>query len=269
MADQVHRKRTERKAERIRADTRDYDALYAAWKAEGCGYRRAAQCAKISPKRARRIWERGVAGAGLPAIRDIVQGRAKLPSSHAAALEAPAEAQKAVTAVVQSAAQTAAADVATDIARAMHEMTQAQKRLYMQGAKALEEEAALVDNARRTALTMLGRLIAIVKASGPMMDVLAARLSADAADMTVPQGFAYMGKLLSTSQQIVGLGQTAITLRRRLLGEAEAVIGINHGGVVEMSREDAARELEMVQALLEQANNEGSLRVIEGGSAAG
>ena len=262
------RVREERATARMRADVVDYDALYAAWKTESCGYRRAAEISKLSQKRARRLWEKGVPKAGLPSIRDIAQGQAKLPDSHAASLEAPAEAQKAVKAVVKNAAQTAAAGVATDIATAMHQMTEAQTRLYLQGAKALEEEGVLVDNARRTALTMLGRLITVVRSSGPMMEMLAARISAEAPDMTIAQAFAYSSKMVTVGNQIMDLGENAITLRRRLLGEAEQTIGIQHGGQVELSREDAQKELEAVAAMIEQANSTATFTVLDGGKTA-
>jgi hypothetical protein len=265
MTEQIDRAKAERARQRIHEDSRDYDALYAAWKAENCGYRRAAELARITPKRARRLWEKGVPRAGLPSIRDISQGRARLPDSHAAALEAPAEAQRAVRKVVQNAAHTAAADVAHDIALAMHQMTEAQTRLYLQGAKALEEEGALVDNARRTALTMLGRLITVVRSSGPMMEMLAARISTEAPEMTIPQAFGYTSKLLTVGNQIIDLGESAISLRRKLLGEAEQTIAIQHAGQVELSHEDAQRELEAVAALIEQANNAAALTVIDGG----
>ena len=268
MSDTTELPKEEKARQRMMEDKRDYHALYAAWRAEDCGYRKAAQLACVTPKRARRLWEKGVPKLDLPSIRDISQGKAKLPDSHAAALEAPAEAQKAVSAVVKNAAQTAAAAVTHDIATAMHQMTEAQTKLYLQGAKALEEEGVLVDNARRTALTMLGRLITVVRSSGPMMEMLAARISAEAPDMTIAQAFSYTSKLVSVGNQIVDLGENAITLRRKLLGEAEQVIGIQHAGTVELSREDAQRELEAVAAMLEQANSMAALTVIDGANLA-
>lgn len=255
----------ERAGKRLQADKRDYDALYAAWSAEKCGHRKAAQMAAVTQKRARRLWEKGVPKAGLPPILAISRGEASLPDDHAAALSAPAAAQEAVKAVVSNAARTAAAGVAHDIATAMHQMTEAQTKLYLQGAKALEEEGVLVDNARRTALTMLGRLITVVRSSGPMMEMLAARISAEAPDMSIAQAFAYSSKMLTVGNQIIDLGESAITLRRKLLGEAEQVIGIQHAGQVELSREDAQRELEMVAALIDQANEAAAFTVIDGG----
>jgi hypothetical protein len=265
MSEHADYEKDERAAQRLRADRRDYDALYAAWVAERCGFRKAAQMANVTPKRARRLWEKGVPKAALPPILAISRGEANLPDDHAAALEAPRATQKAVKAVVDTAARTAAAGVAHDIATAMHQMTDAQTKLFLQSAKALEEESALVDNARRTALTMLGRLITVVRSSGPMMEMLAARISTEAPEMTIPQAFGYTSKLLTVGNQIVDLGESAISLRRKLMGEAEQTIAIQHAGQVELSREDAQRELEMVAALIEQANEAAALTVIDGG----
>jgi len=255
----------EQAAQRLKADRRDYDALYAAWSAEKCGCLRAAQAAAVTPKRARRFWERGIPRLGLPPILEIARGDANLPNEHAAALSAPAKTQRAVAAVVENAARTAAAGVAHDIATAMQQMTEAQTRLYLQSAKALEEEGALVDNARRTALTMLGRLITVVRSSGPMMEMLAARISAEAPEMSIAEAFSYSSKLLTVGNQIMDLSTQAVVLRRKLLGEAEQVIGVHHSGQTDLSREDAQRELEAIAAMLEQANSAAALTVIEGG----
>ncbi len=250
--------------ERIQADARDYYALYAEYKGRGCGAIAAAKGARLGSRRARRLWNNGVQAAGLPSIRDIKKGLAELPPGDAASLEAPEVIQKEVTKVVQKEAQRAAGAVVDQIAEAMAQMTEAQTKLYLQSAKALGEEAALVDNARRTSLSMLGRLITVVRASGPMMDMLAARIASDASEMTVPQALSYAGKLAQIGMQIVDLGDKSIALRRRLLGEAEQTIGVIAKPTQDaLSPEDAMKELEEIATLVAQANAAAGARTID------
>lgn len=259
------------RTDRIREDVKDYDRLYAVWKAWGCGYRKASVEAGVPDKRARRLWTKGVPNANLPSIVSIADGKAALAPSHAATITAPETTRRVVEEAVKEAATTAARAQADPIAEAMRLQVEAQTKLFLSSAKAIEEEAALVDNARRTSLTMLGRLVQLVKASGPMMEHLAAALSAEP-DVPVPQAFARMERMLRMGVQVLELGNQAIVLRRKLMGEADAVINVKHSSdnMADMTPEEALRELEKLQALvMEPSDDEGGLFVIEGGRAAG
>ena len=168
-------------------------------------------------------------------------------------------------------AATAAAKAQADpIAEALRQQVEAQTKLYLNSAKALEEEAALVDNARRTSLNMLGRLVTLVRSSGPMMDTMAAQLSTEV-DVPLPQGFARMERMLRMGVQILELGSAAITLRRKLMGEAETIIGVKNANAPEMTLEEAQAELDRLHAVLMEPDEAegGVFRVIEGGRSVG
>lgn len=254
---------------RLREDIKDYDRLYAVWKAWGCGYRRAAVEAAVPDKRARRLWTKGVPAANLPSIVAIAEGRDVLNPTHAATIQAPEATRRAVDAAVQEAAVAAAKAQADPLAEAMRQQVEAQTKLYLASAKALEEEAALVDNARRTSLNMLGRLVQLVRASGPMMDAMTAQLSTEV-DIPLPQGFNRMERMLKMGVQIVELGGVAISLRRKLMGEAETIIGVkNANAPAEMSYDEALHEMEKLRALLLEPDEAegGVFSVISGGKA--
>jgi len=245
--------------QRLANDVRDYQTMLAAWSQSGCGYRAAAREAGVSEKRGRRLWTRGVPDADLPPIRGLERDEDKATHRAArAAAQAPAATVKAVREVVVKSAEHAAADVSARIAAAMAKTAEAQVAIYEGQAKALEEEAALVDNARRTALSMLARLVVIVRSMGPLMESLAARVASDVGDMTTPQAFATVAKVLRIADQIAKLAEASMVMRRKLLGEAEATVDVRHTHTADdLSVEDARRELAAVQALLKQAEAAG------------
>ena len=145
--------------------------------------------------------------------------------------------------------------LADQMKEAAEAVAQAQLKMYASAAKAMEEEGAFVDNTRRTALNMLGRLITLIKAANPMMDQLALRIELMAKDegLTVQAGMNLMTRLLTMANQIVEIGDKSMMLRRRLAGDPERILGLDHSGAVEMTDSEAEAELREVQALVEQA----------------
>lgn len=254
------------RSDRMREDIKDYDKLYSVWKAWGCGYRKAAVEAGVPDKRARRLWTKGVPAANLPSIVAISEGKDHLPPTHAATIQAPEATRRAVEEAVKDAATAAARAQADPLAEAMRQQVEAQTKLYMASAKALEEEAALVDNARRTSINMLGRLVTLVRSSGPMMETMAAQLATET-DIPLPQGFNRMERMLRMGVQILELGSQAITLRRKLMGEAETIIGVKAQASTEMTYEEAQAELDRLQSILLEVDDQegGIFRVIDGG----
>jgi hypothetical protein len=239
------------------------------------GYRTAAKATGMTPRQARRYWEMGLPSEGLQPLRDVARaGRDEQARTMAtAAMGNPEVTQAVEDAAVQFAESVHRAGVeavgqavADRMGEAAAAIADAQAKLYSSAAKAIEEEGSFVDNSRRTALNLLGRLIQAIKAAGPALDKMNAKIAEmGEGEVSIKEGIALLQRLVGLSREVVEVGDKAMALRRRLSGDPERWLGVKHDGEVEMSTEDAQRELREVAALLAQADTLGHLTVIEGG----
>jgi hypothetical protein len=126
--------------------------------------------------------------------------------------------------------------------------------------KTHEEEGRLVKIAR----VNVGQLLAANARLGPALQVLAERMrvAIEAGEVGVKDGSLLLRNMAATAAATVRAGQIALELERLHRGDPTQIIGI---APVEMSTEDAIREIEEAQAALTRYQRRG-LEVIDGGA---
>jgi hypothetical protein len=129
-------------------------------------------------------------------------------------------------------------------------------------AKAHTEEGQLVKVARVNVIQLLAASARI----GPALQVLAeqVRQSIESGEMEVREAGRLLRDLSAATGQSVRAGQIALELERLHRGDPTQILGIQP---MEMTTDDAIREIEEAQAALDRFKRRG-LEVIEGGNTA-
>ncbi len=125
--------------------------------------------------------------------------------------------------------------------------------------KTHEEEGRLVKVARVNVVQLLAASARI----GPALQVLGERVkqAIEANELSATEAASLLRNLSATATQTVRAGQMALELERLHRGDPTQIIGV---APVEMSPEEAVREIEMAQADLARFKRRG-LEVIDGG----
>ncbi len=247
---------------RLQRDRAAYHKLLELAVTHGKGYKSSAEAVGCATVTARRCFEKGIPEDGLKPIRVMV---AAARTKATVGADTVKDTQVAVRATARAAAQEAAQEVSAELRAAAMDIAKAEAELFKAGAKSLKEESQLVDSTRRTATIMLGRLIRILRASEPMFAKLE-ELVADTDLLDTKSGLAQLQQLMTLGNQIIGMGDKAMQLRRRLMGDPERIMAM-HGSKSEFeSDEEALAALQVVARQLGEAQELG-LTLIEGGKA--
>ena len=124
-------------------------------------------------------------------------------------------------------------------------------------------EAGIVKQTRGAAAYLLSHTVKLLRASEPVLDKMREELQHG--DFDLAQGLTIMAHLTRFAHRVVDLGDKAMQLQRRLVGQPESVLGVHHEGTVEIAPEEAAENINHLLNAVEHVNVE--LAVVEGGEA--
>jgi hypothetical protein len=248
------------RADRIRRDRAAYQPLLDYVITHQCGIKAACDGTGYSRKLVQRLFEKGIPEDELRPVRVLAAAAATRATVGKQTVQ---ETRQAVKQEAKLAAQEAALDIRSQLRAAAKDVAAAEAALYTASAKAITEEAQLVDQTRRTAAVMLGRLIKIMRAAEPMIERLEV-LVADTEELDFDSGLKQLSALMKLSQQITDVGDKAMALRRRLLGDPERILAVHNDGPDFESDEEALASLDLLTTQLTEARNHG-LKLLPGG----